>query len=211
MVRKSDGKVIVDTGYVPIEYESQYIQFGTSLSSKDLYGLGETEHTSFKLDTMYTRQTIFARDQGVGPGENLYGSQPFLLGFDSDKPSGRPTVSGNAFGLFLKSSNMMEIELTPKPGVVYRTLGGIIDLYVFLGDSPAEIVQHYTEAFGRPVMVPYWSLGFQLSRYGYTNADEMYQTLSRNVLSNEVPVDVIWGDIDYRLVLQKVTKMTENG
>ena len=33
--------------------------------------------------------------------------------------------------------------------------------------------------FGRPFMPPYWALGFQISRYGYKNLDDMKGVLER--------------------------------
>jgi len=53
----------------------------------------------------------------------------------------------------------------PTPGLVYRTIGGILDIYFFLGPSPEEVVSQYTEAVGRYYVPPYWSLGFQLCRF----------------------------------------------
>lgn len=38
-----------------------------------------------------------------------------------------------------------EIVLHPSPAITYRTIGGILDFYLFLGPSPEEVVQQYTE------------------------------------------------------------------
>ena len=46
-----------------------------------------------------------------------------------------------------------------------RTIGGILDLYLFLGPSPEAVVAQYTEAVGRYYVPPYWALGFHLCRY----------------------------------------------
>lgn len=35
------------------------------------------------------------------------------------------------------------------------------------------------KAIGRPHLPPYWSLGYQLSRWGYTNIDAVKQTITR--------------------------------
>jgi maltase-glucoamylase len=33
----------------------------------------------------------------------------------------------------------------PHPGIVYRTTGGILDFYIFMGPTPENTVQQYTE------------------------------------------------------------------
>ena len=66
--------------------------------------------------------------------------------------------------LFL-NSNAQDVTLTPAPGLVYRTIGGVIDIYFFLGPDPEALVSQYTEAVGRYYIPPYWSLGFHLCRF----------------------------------------------
>ncbi|CAG7720161.1 unnamed protein product, partial [Allacma fusca] len=38
---------------------------------------------------------------------------------------------------------------------------------IFMGPTPENTVQQYTEAVGRTKIPPYWSLGFQLCKFGY--------------------------------------------
>jgi len=66
------------------------------------------------------------------------------------------------------------------PAITLRTIGGILDMYVFLGPGPDEVIQQYTSVIGLPVMPPYWSLGFHLSRYGYNSADNLKTVINRN-------------------------------
>ena len=42
------------------------------------------------------------------------------------------------------SYSLLEVLLTPAPSLTYRTIGGVLDFYVFLGSSPEEVVQSYT-------------------------------------------------------------------
>jgi len=72
------------------------------------------------------------------------------------------------------------MELQPMPAITFRTIGGVLDMYIFLGPSADSIINQYTDVIGRPVMPPYWSLGFQLCKYGYNSADNLKAVISRN-------------------------------
>lgn len=41
--------------------------------------------------------------------------------------------------------NLQEVFLQPTPAITYRTIGGILDFYVFLGNTPEQVVQEYLE------------------------------------------------------------------
>lgn len=38
-----------------------------------------------------------------------------------------------------------EFVLQPTPGYVYRTIGGLLDIYIFLGPTVEEAVEQFTE------------------------------------------------------------------
>ena len=40
---------------------------------------------------------------------------------------------------------LSEVTLQPAPAITYRTTGGILDFYVFLGNTPEQVVQEYLE------------------------------------------------------------------
>ncbi|GFV46113.1 lysosomal alpha-glucosidase [Trichonephila clavipes] len=121
-------------------------------------------------------------------------SSSYLYGLGEQKEVLEP--NGNANGVFLLNSNAMDAVLQPTPAISLRTIGGVLDFFVMLGPSPTDVVKQYTGIVGRPFMVPYWSLGFHLCKYGYSSLDNTNETLQRN-LDKGVPIDVQWNDIDF--------------
>ncbi|KAG9338720.1 hypothetical protein JZ751_025389, partial [Albula glossodonta] len=65
-----------------------------------------------------------------------------------------------------------------------------------MGPTPEVVVQQYTALIGRPVLPAYWSLGFQLCRYGYEN-DKDISDLYADMKTAGIPYDVQYADIDY--------------
>ncbi|KAG3048485.1 hypothetical protein PI125_g26710, partial [Phytophthora idaei] len=64
------------------------------------------------------------------------------------------------------------------------------------GQAHANVVSQYTKLIGRPKLMPYWSYGFHQCRWGYGSVDAL-RTIVSKYKSNNLPLDVIWADIDY--------------
>lgn len=100
--------------------------------------------------------------------------------------------------------NYLEYTLTPDPLLSYKTSGGILDFFIFIGKNPEDVVQQYLSLIGLPMMPPFWGLGFQLSRYGYRDTAQVKRVIDRN-LRAKIPVDVHYVDIDYMNVFEDFT------
>ncbi|NXC72986.1 LYAG glucosidase, partial [Anhinga anhinga] len=184
--RQRSGQVLLNTTVAPLFFADQFLQISTSLPSHFISGLGE-HLTPLVLDTAWTRVTLWNRDMAPVPQVNLYGSHPFYLGMEDD---------GSAHGVFLLNSNAMDVLLQPSPALTWRTTGGILDFYVFLGPDPKSVVRQYLDVVGFPFMPPYWGLGFHLCRWGYSSTAITQQVVA-NMTAALFPLDVQWNDLDY--------------
>uniref|UniRef100_A0A3Q3NJ19 Lysosomal alpha-glucosidase n=1 Tax=Labrus bergylta TaxID=56723 RepID=A0A3Q3NJ19_9LABR len=82
------------------------------------------------------------------------------------------------------------VMLQPTPALTWVSIGGILDMLIFLGPDPQSVVRQYLQVIGYPMMPPYWSLGFHLCRW-----DEVRNQI--NAFLTLHLQDVQWNDLDY--------------
>ncbi|XP_054285968.1 lysosomal alpha-glucosidase-like [Macrosteles quadrilineatus] len=187
VIRKSTNQSLFNAedmgGFI---FANQLLQLSAQLPTHRIYGLGQ-QRNEFLLDTNWRVITLFNRDQEPIDKSNLYGTHPFYLAVED---------GGLAHGVFLLNTNAMDIILQPAPAITYRTIGGVLDFFFFLGPTPADVISQYTGLIGRPFMPPYWSLGFHLCRFGYKSLSETMEVWNRTRNAG-IPLDTQWNDIDY--------------
>ncbi|XP_065342512.1 lysosomal alpha-glucosidase-like [Cloeon dipterum] len=187
IVRKKTNCTIFDTASTEgFTFANQFIQISSLLPTHLIYGLGEHRST-LRLSTHWERFTLFTHDSVPQERTNLYGSHPFYLMLEE---------SGKSHGVFLLNSNAMDVILQPAPAITFRTIGGILDFFFFLGPNPADVISQYTEVIGRPYMPPYWGLGYHQCRFGYKTLAKTKEVLQRTIDAG-IPIDTQWNDLDY--------------
>eukprot|EP00276_Gloeochaete_wittrockiana_P018185 CAMPEP_0184341240 /NCGR_PEP_ID=MMETSP1089-20130417/9855_1 /TAXON_ID=38269 ORGANISM="Gloeochaete wittrockiana, Strain SAG46.84" /NCGR_SAMPLE_ID=MMETSP1089 /ASSEMBLY_ACC=CAM_ASM_000445 /LENGTH=975 /DNA_ID=CAMNT_0026669427 /DNA_START=135 /DNA_END=3059 /DNA_ORIENTATION=+ len=197
ITRTTDGSVLfnttvpsntADSAFNGLIYEDQYLEISTQLpSNANLYGLmEETRPTGFRIPNNYMATLWNIDTPASTTNQNLYGSHPFYLQMLSN---------GNAHGVLLLNSNGMDIVVQDN-SLTYRTIGGVLDFYIFVGPSPDSVISQYTALVGLPHIPPYWALGFHQSKYGYPNIQYVEQVVA-NYTAAKIPLDTIWNDIDY--------------
>ncbi|OQR79180.1 maltase-glucoamylase [Tropilaelaps mercedesae] len=192
--RSATGTTIFDTSSGALIFSSQFIEVTTLLPSHNVYGLGEHMKAGVKLDLNYRTYPIFNAETYPPNGMqgNRHGSHPFYLVIEND---------GNAHGVLLLNSNPMEIHAQPAPSLTFRTIGGVLDFYIFMGPSPEEVLQQYHTAIGRPFLPPYWAFGFHLGRWGFKSSYYV-QTQQEVMRKFSIPQDGISLDLDVRKMHQ---------
>ncbi|KAJ8027757.1 Maltase-glucoamylase, intestinal [Holothuria leucospilota] len=187
VTRNSNGETIFDTSLSGFTFEDQFIQIATKLEQgSGVFGFGETEHSCLCHDMNWKKYSMWSRDNPPWGDTNIYSVHPYYTVINQ----------GMAHGVLFLNANAQDLDVSPLPYLNFRTIGGVLDFYFFLGPTPEDVVSQYTEAVGRPYMPAYWSLGFQLCRYGYNSLQTLQATVDR-MRSYQIPFDVQYGDIDY--------------
>lgn len=208
MTRAGSGEVLFNTSGQRLIFESQYVRLRTSLPpNANLYGLGE-HSDDFRFNTDgYQRVLWNAESPYIPRNANLYGSHPIY--FDHRGVSG-------THGVFLLNSNGMNVNINTTTDssesgtfLEYNTIGGVLDLYFLGGPGPADVSRQYADVVGPPAMVPYWSLGFHQCKYGWPNVDYVTEVVANYSKAN-IPLETLWGDIDYMDKRQDFTLDPQN-
>ncbi|KAK4228773.1 2 subunit alpha glucosidase [Podospora fimiseda] len=73
---------------------------------------------------------------------------------------------------------------------------GLLDVFVFLGPTPKDVVTKYAELTGTTTMPQEFALGYHQCRWNYVS-DEDVKDVDRKMDKFKMPYDVIWLDIEY--------------
>ncbi|POV94665.1 hypothetical protein PSTT_16731 [Puccinia striiformis] len=73
---------------------------------------------------------------------------------------------------------------------------GVLDLFVFLGPSSAEIFSSFAALVGTTILPPYFSIAYHQCRWNYVSQDDLLSVV-QNFDKFDIPLDVMWLDIEY--------------
>ncbi|HLJ77379.1 MAG TPA: TIM-barrel domain-containing protein [Acidobacteriaceae bacterium] len=169
---------VMDAG----ERMRQEIQFDTDstsvrfrLGEQPLFGLGEG------LPGFDRRGTRDGMRNGEGsPDLRTAGSRvplPWLI-----SPEGWGLFVGQPFGTF---------DMTGEMGIVRSPVAtSTRNVYLILGDSPAEILRGYADLTGYPHLPPLWTLGYMQSHRTLASRDEVLG-IAKNFREKKLPCDAL--------------------
>ena len=188
VIRKQGDIVLFDTrgknSSPTLCYTDRYLEFSSkTMPSPLVFGLGERLapfllRTDGRNYTLWPNSQVNVSESGI-EGKGLSGHHPFYLEMMKDK----------AHGVFLHSANALEVEFISEK-VTFRAAGGIIDLFLFLGTEPEAVLRQYHSIIGRPVLPPYWALGYHQT---VNSVGKLQETVRRHKEA-AIPLDAIWLD-----------------
>jgi alpha-glucosidase len=151
------------------------------------YGLGE------KAARLDKRRGYFVNWNSDTPGytegkDPIYQTIPFYLGLRR----------GIAYGIFFDNSyrSYFDFGRSSQQRAWFGAEGGEMNYYFFHGPSIKKILGRYADLTGRMPLPPLWALGNQQSRWSYY-PDTMVEEVVNEYRKRDLPLDVIYLDIDY--------------
>ena len=190
-------------------FENQYVQISSVLpTNANVYGLGERYSTggigasSWRLDPDGLLQPMNTLDAGDPLLSNMYGYHPVYLEARQEQDK---TLRSHVVAY--QSTAGMDVIM--RRGLIqYRAIGGTLDLRFMSGDeqeqgedsvssnNPQTAMEQYVQYANLPIMVPRWSFGFHMLRWGYKNTS-MVRDMHQTMLDQLIPLEAIWSDIDH--------------
>lgn len=162
--------------------------YKTLFADEKFIGLGEKTGPLNRRGNAYTNWNtdIPAYSYRQDP---LYVTIPFYIGIHKE----------GVYGIFLDNSYRTNFNFgasTDDGFSSFSAANGELNYYFFgAGDIPG-IIRDYTWLTGRMNLPPYWSLGYQQSRWSYYPESEV-MSLASSFRNKKIPCDVIYLDIDY--------------
>jgi mannosyl-oligosaccharide alpha-1,3-glucosidase len=125
----------------------------------------------------------------------LYGSIPFM----------QAQRKGSSVGVFWLNGAETWVDIfkvkesalqQPNVQTHWMSESGILDVFVLLGPSPADVSKAYGELTGYTQLPQLFSIAYHQCRWNYIS-DEDVKSVDRRFDKHHIPYDVIWLDIEY--------------
>jgi alpha-glucosidase len=189
-VRNLAGDVLTeDYQSLPVSWQGTEVTCYKKLFPDERFlGLGEKTGNLNKRGSSYQNWNSDVPAYAINH-DPLYQSIPFFIGVHDRV----------AYGIFLDNSFRTKFNFgasTDEQFSSFSAANGEMNYYVFGASTIAGIISDYTWLTGRMPMPPYWSLGYQQSRWSYFPESQL-MSIANNFRDKKIPCDVLYLDIDY--------------
>ena len=163
-------------------FSFSYIMAGDDI----VYGLGEANRGINKRGYCYISDCTDDPEH-TEDKRSLYGAHNFIV------------IAGEqTFGMFFDYPARLTFDIgyTRMDTLTVSCENADLSLYVIHGDSPYDIVKQFRHIIGRSYIPPKFAFGFGQSRWGYKTKED-FRKVAEGYRKNNIPLDMIYMDIDY--------------
>ncbi len=174
--------------------ESGKVRLSYHMGENDVvYGLGEQVRGINKRGFSYISNAT-DDPRHTEDKHSLYAGHNFLI-------LGRAKESvldeGKSFGIFVDDPGEVTFDVgETKYDELVITAGGDCVIYKIEGESLKDIVKQFRRLIGQSYIPPKWAFGYQQSRWGYMNEDDVREVVERHH-GQGIPLEAVYLDIDY--------------
>lgn len=172
---------------LPLGPESVAVDF-TFHRHHHLYGIPEHSDSLELKDQMYRLFNVDIFEYEINSTLPMYGSIPFLL-----------APGDNCLGLFWINAADTFIDISHAPHgrrTHWGSENGKLEFVVLIGNTPGEVNKKYGQITGFTSLPQLFSLGYHQCRWNY-NDDKDVLTVIDMFDEHQIPIDLIWLDIEY--------------
>ena len=186
----SHGEICTEDGF----------SFTLEMDEEDIvYGLGEANRGLNKRGYCYVSNCSDDPNH-TEDKRSLYAAHNFIV------------ISGKEnFGLFFDypAKITFDIGYTRYDVLKVSCEATDLNLYVIEGENAYDIVKQFRGMIGRSYIPPKFAFGFGQSRWGYKTKED-FRKVAEGYRSNQIPLDMIYMDIDYMESYKDFTLNQEN-
>lgn len=175
--------------------ESDGIRLCCRMEEEDVvYGLGEQVRGINKRGFSYIS---YAEDDSIHieSRHSLYGAHNFLV---LNRRNQKENPDGSrSFGIFVDDPGkvLFDVGETKQDQLVIQA-GSDCVIYVIEGEGMKEIVKQFRRLIGQSYLPPKWAFGYQQSRWGYQNEEDVREVVKGHH-DRGIPLEAVYLDIDY--------------
>ncbi|KAI5461534.1 glycosyl hydrolases family 31-domain-containing protein [Mariannaea sp. PMI_226] len=132
----------------------------------------------------------------------LYGSIPFMQAHRKDSSVGVFWLNVAETWVDITKGKSAGNPLSLGSGQKMNTYthwiseAGILDVFVLMGPTPADLTKTYGELTGYTAMPQEFAIGYHQCRWNYISDDDV-KDVDRKMDKDRIPYDVIWLDLEY--------------
>ncbi|CAN8002300.1 unnamed protein product [Ixodes hexagonus] len=174
VTNKRTNRIVFKADLTRLIFAEKLVQLPVKLPSSFVYGLRSRFLHSHLNITGWTNHVFYTKGIAEKTGSVSYEGHPLLI------PTRR--TANSASGIFLLNSNKIEVLISPNATATFKTSGGILDFFVFMGPKPQSVVAQYQRLVGFPCLPS----AEMLRDHGSDDATDAPESLSELITNSEL-------------------------